>query len=661
MFASLLIANRGEIAVRVIRTARRMGLRTIAIYSDADRDAMHVELAEAAYRIGPAPAAESYLRGDQIIDVARKAGAEAIHPGYGLLSENADFAEACAAAGLTFVGPSPAAMRVLGAKDAAKALMQKAGVPVVPGYYGTRQDPEFLREKAYEVGYPVLVKAVAGGGGRGMRRVDKQIEFSAELEAAQREAEAAFGDRRVMIEKAIGNPRHVEVQIFADSHGNAVHLFDRDCSIQRRHQKVVEEAPAPGLCETMRAAMGEAAVAAARAAGYENAGTVEFIVEGGRDGTPGAFHFMEMNARLQVEHPVTEAVTGCDLVEWQLRVAAGEALPCDQAQLELSGHAIEARLYAEDPERDFAPSSGRLVALELAEGDGIRVDAGVRAGDAVSPYYDPLIAKLIAHGATRTEALDKMTAALANSVVAGPRTNLTLLRRAMADPDYRAGTFDTGFIAARKDSLLAMPVGAREIAMAEGARRFLWRETEEIAGRRRGRAPAGPWDALDGFQLGPARRHGMTLMVDGQAMTCDLTWDDGEPVVATPDGGTLPIDHAEQVIDCETDVLVLVEGRQFRVGRITPGEAEKSLDDTDGVVRSPMHGRVVSVHVATGEIVDRGHKLAVIEAMKMEHPIVATLPGEVAELAVSPGDQVAEGQRLLTIELRDEAGTVAAG
>src|SRR5450631_3784515 len=420
MFKAVLIANRGEIACRIARTAMRLGLRTIAVYSEADSAALHVRLCDEAHAIGPAPAAQSYLAVEKLIATAKQAHAQCIHPGYGFLAENADFAQACIDAGIVFVGPKPAAIRAMGLKSNAKALMEKAGVPVVPGYHGDRQEPKFLKEKAYEIGYPVLIKAVAGGGGKGMRRVDRHADFDTALAAAMREAKAAFGDERVLIEKYVSSPRHIEVQVFADSHGNAIHLNERDCSLQRRHQKIIEEAPAPGMGVELRAAMGTAAVAAAKAAGYEGAGTVEFIADGTGGLKQDRFWFMEMNTRLQVEHPVTEAVTGLDLVEWQFRVAAGEALPLTQAQIPLIGHAVEARLYAEDPERGFLPSTGKLIALQFPKADGLRVDTGVEQGDEVTPFYDPMIAKLIAHALTREQALESLSHALDNTVVLGP-------------------------------------------------------------------------------------------------------------------------------------------------------------------------------------------------------------------------------------------------
>ena len=446
MFGSVLIANRGEIAVRIARTAKRLGMRVIAVYSEADATALHVRVADEAYLIGPPPARDSYLVIDKIIEAASLAHADCIHPGYGFLSENAQFAEACAAAGIVFVGPPPSAIRAMGLKDQAKALMEKAAVPVVPGYHGELQDPKFLKEKAYQIGYPVLIKAVAGGGGKGMRRVDKHAEFDAALEGATREGKSSFGDARVLVEKYITAPRHIEMQVFADSHGNVIHLNERDCSLQRRHQKVIEEAPAPGMTPEVRDAMGRAATEAARAVGYQGAGTVEFIADGARGLRPDGFWFMEMNTRLQVEHPVTEAITGLDLVELQFRVAAGERLPLAQADVRIDGHAAEARLYAEDPERNFLPSTGTLAALEFPKGEGLRVDTGVEAGSVVSPYYDPMIAKVIAHGRDRGEALARLAAALGETVVVGPRSNAAFLSRLASHPEFRASRFDTGFI-----------------------------------------------------------------------------------------------------------------------------------------------------------------------------------------------------------------------
>jgi 3-methylcrotonyl-CoA carboxylase alpha subunit len=457
MFSKILIANRGEIACRIIRTARRMGVRTVAVYSDADIDAMHVALADEAIHIGAAAAGESYLSKEKIIAAAKRAGAEAIHPGYGFLSENADFAEAVEKAGLVFIGPSPASIRAMGLKDAAKALMERAGVPVVPGYHGEGQEPGFLAGQADGIGFPVLIKARAGGGGKGMRRVDRPEDFPAALEAAQREAKSAFGDEAVLIEKYLTQPRHIEIQVFGDSQGNVVHLFERDCSLQRRHQKVIEEAPAPGMTQEMRSAMGEAAVRAARAINYRGAGTVEFIADVSDGLSPDRFFFMEMNTRLQVEHPVTEAIAGVDLVEWQLRVASGEPLPKTQDELTINGWAFEARIYAEDPSRGFLPATGTLSHLRFPEGD-VRIDAGVREGDGITPHYDPLIAKIIVHGADRAQALSRLRSALERTELVGTTTNLSFLSALALSADFSEERLDTGLI----DRELASLTGERE-------------------------------------------------------------------------------------------------------------------------------------------------------------------------------------------------------
>ncbi len=498
MFSSVLIANRGEIACRIMRTAKRMGLRTVAVYSQADSSALHVKQADAAIEIGPAPATESYLAADRLIAAAREAGADCIHPGYGFLSENAGFAQSCLDAGIAFVGPSPQAIRAMGLKDRAKALMEEAGVPVVPGYHGERQEAAFLKRKAYEIGYPVLIKAVAGGGGKGMRRVERHADFDDALASCMREAQSAFGDARVLIEKYITAPRHIEFQVFGDRHGNVIHLGERDCSLQRRHQKVIEEAPAPGMSEALRAAMGKAAVAAAKAVGYEGAGTIEFIADGAGGLKQDGFWFMEMNTRLQVEHPVTESVTGLDLVEWQFRVAAGEKLPLKQDQVRLEGHAVEARLYAEDPERGFLPSTGKLIALRFPQAHGLRVDSGVEAGDVVTPFYDPMIAKLIAHGATRDEALDRLADALEATVVAGPRSNAGFLAALARADGFRNGDFDTGFIDAHLAELIASPSGLDRAAAASGAR--------ELAGARACARRRDPRPRSAAFALGHERR-----------------------------------------------------------------------------------------------------------------------------------------------------------
>jgi 3-methylcrotonyl-CoA carboxylase alpha subunit len=654
MFSSVLIANRGEIAVRIARTARRLGLRTIAVYSEADAQALHVRACDAAFAIGPAPATASYLVAERLIATARQAGADCIHPGYGFLAENAEFAAACAAAGIVFVGPPPDAIRAMGLKDRAKALMAKAGVPVVPGYHGERQDAEFLKRKAYETGYPVLIKAVAGGGGKGMRRVDKHSEFDAALAGATREASAAFGDARVLIEKYVTAPRHIEIQVFADRHGNVIHLNERDCSLQRRHQKVIEEAPAPGMTTELRAAMGAAAVAAARAVGYEGAGTVEFIVDGARGLRPDGFWFMEMNTRLQVEHPVTEAVTGFDLVEWQFRVAAGEPLPAAQDQVRLAGHAVEARLYAEDPDRGFLPSTGRIHALALPDGAGVRVDAGVAAGDEVTPFYDPMIAKVIAYGATRAEAIDRLAGALDRTLVAGVRNNTGFLAALLRAETFRAGRHDTGFIEQNLAALAAAPHGPDRGAIAAGAARLLARERARLAEAASDDEPS-PWDAEDAFQLSGPRATTLPLDADGHATAATVSWQGGAAVV-TVDGEAAAGDA--QVIEGDDAVYVLRRGRQTVVRLRTLDPFDAAHLGEGGRVTAPMHGKVIEILVAPGDTVHKGQRLAVIEAMKMEHALISPVDGTVAEVRAAAGGQVADGALVMTIE---EAATPADG
>jgi 3-methylcrotonyl-CoA carboxylase alpha subunit len=653
MFSSVLIANRGEIAVRIARTAQGLGLRTIAVYSDADAHALHVRACDEAFPIGPAPAAASYLSAERLIATARQAGADCIHPGYGFLAENADFAAACAAAGIAFVGPPPEAIRAMGLKDRAKSLMAKAGVPIVPGYHGDRQDPDFLKRKAYETGYPVLIKAVAGGGGKGMRRVDKHSEFETALAGAVREATAAFGDPRVLIEKYVASPRHVEIQVFADRHGHVIHLNERDCSLQRRHQKVIEEAPAPGMTTELRAAMGAAAIAAARAVGYEGAGTVEFIADGARGLRPDGYWFMEMNTRLQVEHPVTEAITGLDLVEWQFRVAAGEPLRLAQEQVPLTGHAVEARIYAEDPERGFLPSTGKIRELMLSAGEGIvRVDTGVTTGDEVTPFYDPLIAKMIALGPTREVAVDRLAGALEAAVVAGVRSNTGFLAKLLRAQEFRAGRHDTGFIERNLDTLAPPPRGPDCAAIAAGAARLIARERARIAGGEITAVTAveamrSPWDAVDGFQLSGPRVMALALDADGEAVTATVSYPSGAAEVTVE--GDAPAPDA-RVIDGDDAVFVLRGGRQSVV-RLRALDAFDAAHAGDGGrVTAPMHGKVIEVLVAAGDAVRKGQRLAVIEAMKMEHALVAPIDGTVADVRVSAGGQVAEGALVMTIE-----------
>lgn len=614
MLKSLLIANRGEIACRIIRTGRRLGVRTVAVYSDADAKALHVREADEAVHIGPSPARESYLCGDKIIAAAKATGAEAIHPGYGFLSENADFAQAVIDAGLIWVGPRPHSIRAMGLKDAAKKLMQEAGVPTTPGYLGEDQSPERLKAEADAIGYPVLIKAVAGGGGKGMRRVDEPAAFADALLSCQREAASSFGDDRVLIEKYILSPRHIEVQVFGDSHGNIVHLFERDCSLQRRHQKVIEEAPAPGMDEATREAVCGAAVKAAKAVDYEGAGTIEFIADVSEGLRADRIWFMEMNTRLQVEHPVTEEITGQDLVEWQLRVASGEMLPKRQGELSINGWAIEARLYAEDPAKGFLPSIGRLEAFEL--GGAVRVDTGVEEGAEVSPFYDPMIAKLIAHGRDRREALWQLADALEDSVVWPVRTNAGFLVKALEHEGFADGDVDTGLIAREGDALMpsAAPSddGLADVATALAAR------------------------PLAGFRLNAPPQRELVLAVDGSPMRVafEPTDQDGDLLKATA--------MSEPVVLSESGQSWLVE--PYRASGGVAGAAG------DGAITSPMPGRIIAVDVAAGEAVAKGQKLVTLEAMKMEHTLTAPFDGTVAELNAAAGAQVSEGTLLVRVE-----------
>ncbi|MGC1280568.1 MAG: biotin carboxylase N-terminal domain-containing protein, partial [Xanthobacteraceae bacterium] len=538
MFRSVLIANRGEIACRIARTAKRLGLRTIAVYSSADADALHVRSCDEAYFIGGPEPRDSYLSIESLIAAALKARAECIHPGYGFLSENADFAEACDKAGIVFVGPPAAAIRAMGLKDRAKTLMEKAGVPVVPGFHGERQEAKFLKEKAYEIGYPVLIKPAAGGGGRGMRRVDKHTDFEAALEGAIRESQSAFGSGRVLIEKLVAAPRHIEIQVFADRQGNTIHLGERDCSLQRRHQKVIEEAPAPGMTADLRARIGAAAVAAAKAVDYRGAGTVEFVADGSEGLRADAIWFIEMNTRLQVEHPVTEAVTGLDLVEWQLRIAAGEKLPRTQSQIRIDGHAIEARVYAEDAEHGFLPSTGAIVALELPH--DIRVDAGIEAGGQVTPYYDPMIAKLIAQAPTRQAALDRLSQALDRTVIAGVRSNVAFLANLCRADEFRRGQVDTGFIDGNLARLGAVPRPRDNAAAALGVAHLLDDATAIEVASDDVSAPS-PWDSDDGFQLGGTRSIAIPIVIDGENADATVTY--------AKDGARVAVDGAEPAAD----------------------------------------------------------------------------------------------------------------
>ncbi len=657
MIRSLLIANRGEIAARVARTARRLGIRTIAVHSSADAGALHVAACDEAWPIGgPAPK-ESYLRGDAILDVARRAGAEAIHPGYGFLSENAAFADACAKAGTIFVGPPASAIRAMGGKSEAKALMVASGVPVVPGYHGAAQDDATLAAEARKIGFPVLIKASAGGGGKGMRIVARAEDLAEALAGARREAQSAFGDPRLLIERYLERPRHIEVQVFFDGHGNGVYLFERDCSLQRRHQKVIEEAPAPGMDAGRRKAMGEAAVRAAAAVGYVGAGTVEFIAD-----PAGTFYFMEMNTRLQVEHPVTEAITGLDLVEWQLRVASGEKLPLAQKDLRIAGHAFEARLYAEDPARDFLPATGTLHRLSFpAEENGVRVDAGVRQGDAVTIHYDPMIAKLIVHDADRAAALRKLAGALDAVRVAGLANNVSFLARVARHPAFAAGEIDTGFIARHRDALQPPPARADDTTLALAALGVL-------CARHRA-TPASPWDRTDGWRLN-GDAHDELVFAQGEAETCvrvhyrgagyllDLpggtraatgTLDGDGRLVATLDGARLSADLARR--GAELTVFRGAEAHAFHlVDRLAAADAAAAGDTK---LAAPMPGRIVAVHVEAGQCVTRGQKLVVLEAMKMEHTILAPADGTVERVRFKPGEQAAEGEELVVFVAKE--------
>ncbi|MEM8663765.1 MAG: biotin carboxylase N-terminal domain-containing protein, partial [Pseudomonadota bacterium] len=642
-----------EIAVRIHRTAARLGVSTVAVYSDADRGAMHTRVCDEAVLIGPAEARRSYLDIDRIIHAAKETGAEAIHPGYGFLSENADFAKACEAAGVVFVGPPAAAIAAMGSKAQAKTIMERAGVPVVPGYHGEMQDASFLKRKAYEVGYPVLIKAVAGGGGKGMRRVDKAIDFEEALAEAQREAKASFGDARVLLERFVERPRHIEIQVFADCTGRAVSLHERDCSVQRRHQKVMEEAPAPGMTPEVRAAMGRAAVKAAEAVGYVGAGTVEFIVSGDAL-TEDGFFFMEMNTRLQVEHPVTEMVTGFDLVEWQLRVAAGETLPEGEARPP-KGHAVEVRLYAEDPDAGFLPSTGKLEVLTF--GPGVRVDTGVEEGDAVSPYYDPMIAKLIAHGADRTAAFAAMSSALGATVAIGPRTNLPFLDAIVNHEEVLDGRHDTGFVEREAARLTGGKVSAR--AIADAAATLLIDQTAPPEPSD-GSAWVDPWAARDGFRLSGSASTSVALSVDGDpAVAAIVPGRDGLSVEVGGERGTA----SSAAVRVVGGTAYAVSRGRFVAVEVVDQLAREVEEDAQGHALAPMHGRIVALFVSPGDEVARGDRLFAIEAMKMEHTVRATSDGTVAALRASVGDQVAERAEVIVFgpgTASDDGGSVGA-
>jgi acetyl/propionyl-CoA carboxylase alpha subunit len=619
LIASLLIANRGEIARRIIRTARRLGVRTVAVFSEADADAPHVAEADEAVLIGPAPARESYLNAQAILEAARETGAEAIHPGYGFLSENADFAEAVSRAGLVWVGAPPAAIRAMGMKDAAKRLMAEAGVPTTPGYLGEDQAPEALAREAAAIGWPVLIKAVAGGGGKGMRRVDRAEDFETALAAARREAAAAFGDDRVLLERYVTRPRHIEVQVFGDTQGQVVHLFERDCSLQRRHQKVIEEAPAPGMDGATRAALCDAAVRAAKAVNYVGAGTIEFIADASVGLRADRIWFMEMNTRLQVEHPVTEAITGLDLVEWQLRVASGEPLPLAQDEIVMSGHAVEARLYAEDPATAFLPSTGPLTEFFIPEG-GVRIDSGVEAGGEIGPFYDPMIAKLIAHQETREAAIGDLAWACGAVEVWPVKTNAGFLARVLGDPDFRAGDVDTGFIEARLERLAAKPAPS-DFLVTEAASALALLEDGT------------PWTdaALSGLRLGAIAAPSLIQGADG-LYAAQL--DPAMPrALASRDG----------------EVVLFEGGEAYLFTRPRADDAAAGVAG-DGQIVAPMPGRITSVAVSAGVRVAKGQGLVTLEAMKMEHGLAAPFDAVVAEVRCAVGDQVTEGALLVRLD-----------
>jgi 3-methylcrotonyl-CoA carboxylase alpha subunit len=670
MFSKILIANRGEIACRVAATARRLGVRTVAVYSDADAAAKHVAACDEAVRLGPAPARESYLRGELIIAAAKATGAQAIHPGYGFLSENEDFAQACADAGIVFIGPPPSAIRAMGSKSEAKALMEQAHVPLVPGYHGADQSTALLKAHADRIGYPVLIKASAGGGGKGMRIVARAEDFDAALASCRREAAASFGDDRVLVEKYLQRPRHIEIQVFADTHGNCVYLFERDCSVQRRHQKVIEEAPAPGMTAARRRAMGEAAVAAAKAVGYVGAGTVEFIAEADEHGNAGTFYFMEMNTRLQVEHPVTEMITGFDLVEWQLRVACGERLPALQNDLAIHGHAIEVRIYAENPDKGFLPATGTLSHLALPDhvafmrnADGVRahepapvrIDSGVRSGDAISPHYDPMIAKLIVWGEDRPQALARLAAALADVHIVGVANNVDFLTRLVENPRFARAQLDTGLIEHESARLFAVEAAVPNDVLALACARLL---VDEAAAETND-----PWSLARGWRLNTTYTRDIIFKSVRGVHEVELEYTRDAYVfrhgalraplaIVAARGTRLAVRFADRAFAADVvrdgdDLHVFANGRHRVVTLVDviahAGEGELE----DGGLTAPMPGRVIAIHVARGARVTKGTPLLVMEAMKMEHTIVAPADGTVDDFFYGVGEQVAEGAALV--------------
>ncbi|MEJ6605379.1 MAG: acetyl/propionyl/methylcrotonyl-CoA carboxylase subunit alpha [Burkholderiaceae bacterium] len=665
MFTKILIANRGEIACRVAATAKRLGIQTVAVYGDADAEAMHVKACDEAVHIGGSAPAQSYLQWQRILDAARATGAQAVHPGYGFLSENDAFATACAEAGLVFIGPKPASIRAMGLKAESKRLMANAGVPLVPGYHGENQDSAFLQEQADVIGYPVLIKASAGGGGKGMRVVSQAGDFAAALSSCQREAINSFANDAVLIEKYVQRPRHIEIQIFGDNHGNCVSLFERDCSVQRRHQKVLEEAPAPGMTAAMRLAMGEAAVAAAKAVQYVGAGTVEFIVEQADDGAM-SFYFMEMNTRLQVEHPVTEAVTGLDLVAWQLRVAAGEPLPKSQDQLQLNGHAIEARICAENPNQDFLPATGPLWHFSGPEAShfcftagGVRLDTGVTQGDVVSPFYDSMLAKLIVWGADRDEALAKLDKALSEMQVVGVANNVAFLRDVVQSASFSQGDLDTDLIARERDNLFKTQTLSEDLAVA-GVMGMVLRQEIDAMG-------SNPWQAVDGWQVvgAPPRPFQLQGAWGDEVRALDVVLYSAPQRlrIADTDHAFEWRAHPRGVSVCLngvwTDLSVVASAGQYHVfsraghavlQRVDPLAGSAQAADALGGLNTPMPGKLIRMDVAVGDTVAKGQVLAVMEAMKMEHSIASPRDGVVSEVFYAVGDQVAEGQALLTLQ-----------
>ena len=662
MFRKILIANRGEIACRVIAAARHIGVRTVAVYSDADRDARHVALADEARRIGPPEARASYLNVEAILAAARETGAEAIHPGYGFLSESEAFATACAKSGIVFIGPTPEAISAMGDKSAAKRLMEKAGVPLVPGYHGENQDPAFLHKEAGRIGYPVLIKASGGGGGKGMRVVQDAKGFVAALESAKREAKSFFGDDRVLIERYLERPRHIEVQVFGDSQGDMVYLFERDCSVQRRHQKVLEEAPAPGLSDKRRRQMGETAVAAAKSIKYTGAGTVEFIAA--EDGT---FYFMEMNTRLQVEHPVTEMITGQDLVKWQLAIAAGDPIPLKQNEIQMNGHAIEARIYAENPAKGFLPSTGTLRHLRAPEEQRgiVRVDSGVRQGDTITPHYDPLIAKLVVWGENRGIALGRMRRALAAYEIIGVSTNIEFLARTVASKAFSGADLDTGLIERSRAELFAADTGASDEDLAAAAfAELLAEQAQAAAAASVSGDPHSPWNIVDGWRLNLGSHHELEFSEGGRSHRVEVHFT-ASGLKYSRNGQEQPLAGHE-----EGDVLqVTLGGASFRVRAVRDGaqwhlfrdgthrilalQSPQTAPEPDAIVGSlaaPMPGKVLQVLVQPGETVAKGAPLVILEAMKMEHTIAAPHDGRVAEIHFKAGEQVNEGIELLRLE-----------